>query len=161
LCDRDKMKPSERAGDGFVMVILVTMAAFFVSNQVQGTGFYTAAFGPLEMVLFYAPIPLGLAISVARLATGRRNLARPFEIVNALVWVVAGFWLYLVFPFDFAHFASVLPDSLKFLLSWIPNWLARDALLLAGISGAGNSVYIPVLYMRVRRELVRRATPSP
>jgi hypothetical protein len=60
--------------------------------------------------------------------------------------------LFIVFPFNFAHLGDLLPSSLQFLLSWIPNYLGRIILLLVGLGGLFNSVYTPVIYFSVRRE---------
>ena len=148
---KDRMTPGERVGEGVAILLMLAMAAFFVSNQVQQTGFFTSAFGPLEMLLFYACVPMGLALNGAKMVLGRRNLARPLETVNAALMIVSSAWFFAVFPFDFTHFSALVPNVLKFAVSWIPNWLARDLLVLGFVAGIGNLVYNPIMYFAVRR----------
>jgi hypothetical protein len=115
--EKDQMNRSERLGEVAVIIALLVMTLFFVYHQILQTGFFTWAFGPSEMVLFYAPVPIGIAASLVREVTGHRNVARPIETANALALIAAGFWLFLVFPFNFSHLADVLPQSLQFLVS--------------------------------------------
>jgi len=110
------------------------------------------------MFLFYLPVPLGIGVNMIRLATGRRNPARPLETLDAISIAVAGLWLFIVFPFNFAHLADLLPSFLQFLLSWIPNWLGRVIVLIAGLGGLFNSAYTPIVYISVRREYFRHSS---
>jgi uncharacterized membrane protein YbaN (DUF454 family) len=55
--EKDQMKRSERLGEAAVIIALLVMTLFFVYHQILQTGFFTSAFGPSEMVLFYAPVP--------------------------------------------------------------------------------------------------------
>lgn len=155
---RDQETPAERAGElaGIVAVSLLTV--FFIYHQILGTGFFTSSFGTLEMFLFYLPVPLGIAVSITRMVTGQRNSARPLETASSVAWAAAGIWLFIVFPFDFARLGDVLPSSLQFVLSWIPDWLGRAILLIAGVAGLVETFYTPVIYFSVRRELTRQAS---
>lgn len=156
---KDSEKPSERAGEAAVIVALLLMTLYFIYNQVLATGFFTSSFGTLEMFLFYLPVPLGIAVSVTRIVTGRRNLGRPLETLNAISLAAAGIWLFIVFPFNFAHIGDLLPNQLQFLVSWIPNYVGRAIMLLAGLGGVVNMFYTPTLYIMVRREFSRHASP--
>lgn len=55
-------------------------------------------------------------------------------------------WLLVVFPFDFNHFADVLPESLRFLLQWITNDIGWALLLIGAILMAVAAVYSPIAY---------------
>jgi len=55
-------------------------------------------------------------------------------------------WLLVVFPFDFSHFADVLPESLRFLLQWITNDIGWALLLIGAILMAVAAVYSPIAY---------------
>ena len=55
-------------------------------------------------------------------------------------------WLVVVFPFEFVYFADVLPDSLKFLVQWISNDIARVLMGLDVIVLLGAAVYSPIAY---------------
>ena len=135
------------------MIMLVTM--YFVCSQILNTGFFTSSFGPVEMILFYIPIPLGIGVQLVRLTTGHRNPARPLEAIDAFATAVACFWLYAVFPFNFGHFADLVPGPLQFLLSWIPNYLAKFVLLIGGVGSLANGLYQPMVYTAVRSEYSR------
>jgi len=157
--DRDHEKSGERSGAVFATIMIVLVTLYFVYSQVLQTGFFTSTFGTLEMFLFYVPVPLGIGVNVIRLATGRRNPARPLETLDALSIAFAGIWLFIVFPFNFAHLADLLPSFLQFILSWIPNYLGRAIVLIAGLGGLFNCVYTPIVYLSVRREYSRRIRP--
>jgi hypothetical protein len=156
--DRDHEKPGERFGELFATVLILLVTLYFIYSQVLQTGFFTSSFGSVEMFLFYAPVPLGIGVNTIRLTTGRRNPARPLETLDAILIAVAGLWLFVVFPFNFAHLADLLPNFLQFLLSWIPNYLGRAIVLIAGLGGLFNSVYTPLVYFSVRREYSKRAS---
>jgi len=56
----------------------------------------------------------------------------------------------IIFPFDFAHFADVVPDFLRFLVSWISNDIARVLIILGTVGGIVFVGVNAVLYSRVR-----------
>jgi hypothetical protein len=61
-----------------------------------------------------------------------------------------------VFPFEFAHFADVSPDSLRFLVGWISNDIARVLMVLAIIVYLGAAVYCPIAYKFVGKKQSKR-----
>jgi hypothetical protein len=73
------------------------------------------------------------------------------EVIGALLWSLASYWLLSVLPFDFAHLADPLPVSLRFTLSWISKGLAKLLLALGAIVGAVQAIYMAVLLAVVRR----------
>ena len=158
--ERDYEKSGERFGEVFATVLILIVTLYFIYSQLLKTGFFTSSFGSVEMFLFYAPVPLGIGVNIIRLATGRRNSARPLETLDAISIAVAGLWLSVVFPFNFSHLADLLSTPLQFLLSWIPNYLGRAIVLIAGLGGLFNSVYTPVVYVSVRREYARHGSPA-
>jgi hypothetical protein len=89
--------------------------------------------------LFYLPVPLGIGVSIIRLAKGRRNPARPLETLDAISVAVAGIRLFIVFPFNFARLADLLPSPVWFLFLWIPNYLGRIIVLIAGLGDSSTS----------------------
>jgi len=56
----------------------------------------------------------------------------------------------IIFPFDFARFADVVPDFLRFLVSWISNDIARVLIILGTVGGIVFVGVNAVLYSRVR-----------
>jgi hypothetical protein len=73
--------------------------------------------------------------------TGRRNVSRSPELAASALWKLGSAWLLVVFPFNFAHFADVAPDLLRFLASWITNDIARVLTILGTLGGV---VFVPV-----------------
>jgi len=95
----------------------------------------------------------GIVSTTLRGLFGRKNLARLFDIFGLLLATVAIAWLFVVFPFDFAYFADVLPGFLRFLLKWISNDIARALMVLGIIVTLVMTIYTAILYVFVRREL--------
>jgi len=95
------------------IVIIILVIAFFLFHQMDDTGFFTDAFGPLEMALFHSVPVLGLATSTLRLIFARKNLLRPLDIAGLVLFMIAALYLLDLFPFDFSHLADPLPGLLK------------------------------------------------
>lgn len=127
--------------------------AFFVIHQTRPTGFFTNEFGTLGAVLFYAVFVFGIVPNLVRLFVGRKNPARLFEAAGMVVFFVAQFYLLLVFPFDFSHFADPLPRSLEFLLSWVSPTIAKWVLGIGVLGSVFFSIYTFILYISVREQL--------
>lgn len=149
---KDRMKLSDRAGEIVGIIIIGLVALFFRVHQTEATGFFTSSFGPLEAALFYGSILIGVMAPLARLATGRRNAARPAEMLASLFWVASSAWLLAAFPFNFAHFGDVLPpiDWLRFLAGLVTNDVGRVALILGIIGGIISIAFNAVLYISVK-----------
>ncbi len=149
---KDRLSRSERAGGvvGLIIILLVTL--FWV--QQSSTGFFTSEFGPAEAFLFYLSVLFGLVPTAGRMVVGRKNVVRPLDLLNlVLISVAIGVWLLWVFPFDFSHLADVLPESLRYLLQWISDDVARVLMTIAIIGATIGIIYTGVLYVSVRREL--------
>lgn len=151
------MKANEEIGQCASIIVLTLATLYFISGQVQNTGFFTSSFGPFEAFLFYLPVLLSILTSLVKIVSGRRNKSRPLESLNALAVAAAGFILFVIFPFNFSHIGDMLPFHLGFLFSWIPNYLGRFIVLISGIAGFANMIYNGALYPQVRKRL---ADPS-
>lgn len=157
----DNMKNSQRGGEVVAVIVIGLVALFFYAHQTEETGFFTSSFGATEAFLLYGAILIGNAGPIARLLTGRRNKSRPAEIIASVFWVVALTWfLMVVFPFDFAHFADVVPDFLAFLVSWITNDIARVLLAIGMIGGLISVGINTALYIKIRAFLLRQSGGS-
>ena len=66
----------------------------------------------------------------------------------------------MVFPFEFAYFADVLPESLRFLVQWISNDIARVLMVLGIIVHLGAAVYSPIAYKFVGKKRSKREIVS-
>jgi len=152
---KDRLPFSERAGNVVATLAILLILLFFVVHQTSSTEFFTSKFGSAETFLFYVSILLTAVGAAAKVVVGRKNVLRPFDTFQEGLSAVALVWLFLVFPFDFSHLADVLPNFLRFLLLWISNDVAKVLLAIAIIATPVLTVYTAVLYVFVRRELLR------
>ena len=130
---------------------------YFVAHQTGSTGFFTSRFNTLELLLFYGcPIVERILFPALSGLFGRKNLARLFDVFGLVFIAIAFTWLFVVFPFDFAHLADVLPSFLRFLVQWISNDIARVLMVLGIIVALVLAIYYAILYVLVRKELSRR-----
>jgi len=128
----------------------VLIGAYYVAHQTRSTGFFTEAFGTLEMFLFYGFLIYWIVTS-ALILLGHKNLSRDLDFGGLFFATASIAWLFVVFPFDFAHFADVLPDSLRFLVQWISNDIARVLMVPAFIVHLGFAVVSALLRVSVYR----------
>jgi len=105
------------------------------------------------MLLFYGSLMYGILSAALKGLLGRKNLVRLFDVFGSILVAVAIAWLFVVFPFDFAYFADVLPSFLRFLLQWISNDIARVLMVLGIIVTLVMAIYTAIFYVLVRREL--------
>lgn len=155
---KDNMKNSERRGELIGVIAIGLIALFFYAHQTQATGFFTSSFGGTEALLLYGAILIGVAGPMSRFLTGKRNKSRPPELIASVFWILASAWfLMVVFPFNFAHFADVAPNFLRFLISWITNDIAY-VLLVIGVMGGIIFVGVnTVLYIKVKALLQQQS----
>jgi len=85
----------------------------------------------------------------------RKNLSRDFDIPGLIFATVGIAWLFVVFPFDFAYFADVLPDFLRFLVLWISNDIARLLMVLGFIVHLIFAFFSAILRVFVRKARAR------
>jgi hypothetical protein len=149
--DKEILSLSQRLGGLARLVVMALLLAFFAIHQLANTGFFTAAFGPVEMVGLYGPILVSFAAPIARALSGRHNPARPFEAATNLSLAIGSLWLAVVFPFNFAHLADVLPAAIRFIFSWITDDIGRLILILQGIIGAVMTPLTIFAFFSVRR----------
>ena len=158
---KDNMKNSERGGELVGVIVIGLIALFFYVHQIQATGFFTSSFGATEALLLYGAILVGVAGPLAKFLTGKRNKSRPPELIASVFWIVASAWfLMVVFPFNFAHFADVVPDFLAFLISWVTNDIARVLIAIGMVGGIVSIGIKSVLYIKVRAFLLQQQSDS-
>lgn len=139
-----------------VFVIFTLIVLYFVVHQVWATGFFTNAFGTLEMFLFYGSWIEWIAVAALE-GMSYKHLARDIDAFGGLVFVTIGaMWLFAVFPFEFVFFADVLPDFLRFLVQWLSIENARIVMVLWITVNLMSAVYYGILRVVVRRELRTR-----
>jgi len=156
LEDYDKLSVDDRVISVVVIMFFPLIVFYFVAHQMFSTGFFTATFGTLEMVLLYGT-PIYWIFTCAVLLLELKDLSRDIDSFGGLMFAAVGFaWLFVVFPFDFAYFADVLPDTLRFLVQWISNDIARIVLVLGFIVHLFLTIFSGVQRVMVRKELALR-----
>lgn len=149
----DRLTISERGGEVIAAIVLMAVLLFFVAHQMWSTGFFTSEFGSAEAFMVYAPISIGLVLSLSRVILGRKNILRPFGSLLSIFIAISSVWLLVVFPFAFSELANVVPGFLQFLLSWVSDSVGQILLVIAIVGAAVFTVYNAVLYVFVRQEL--------
>ncbi|MCJ7562638.1 MAG: hypothetical protein MUO84_06475 [Thermoplasmata archaeon] len=147
----DVLSFPERTGQPFAVVGFLFFIAFIAIHQTKPTGFLTDDFGTVAAVLLYGMLIVGMLPAMVRFFTGRKNPGRLFEAGGLAFCFVAEFYLLVVFPFNFAHFAEPLPGPLVFLIDWVSGTFARLMLGFAVLMSAIFSIHNLLLYFSVRR----------
>jgi hypothetical protein len=144
---REIVSLPQRVAEPVFSVITVTLlCGFFAAHQLTNTGFFTAQFGPADMLCVYGPILLTFAAPFMRALTGRRNPGRPLEAVANVCAALAALWLLHMFPFDFTRFADVFPAQLQFLFAWVSDGIGKIALVLQVVIGALSALAVMVSF---------------
>ena len=138
------------------VVVFTLIVLYLIAHQLWSTGFFTATFGTLEMLLLYGSLIEWIVVATLE-AFGRKNLSRDIDAFGGIIFVtIGGAWLFVVFPFEFTHFADVLPDFLRFLVQWISNDIARVLMMLWIIVNLVAAIYYGILRMFVRKAQARK-----
>jgi len=146
--DADKGIPSdERVSSAAIAVFSIVIVMFFVSHQAQSTGFFTAEFGALEQFLFYGYWVVWMTTATLEGILGLRLLSRLFDVFGGIEFLfISTVVLLIIFPFDFQYLTGVLPESLRFILKWISDDIARVVMVLATIGLLFATFYSPIAY---------------
>ena len=142
--------PQRVAEPLFSAIALVMLGGFFLTHQLLQTGFFTAQFGPVEMLCLYGPLLLSLAAPLTRALSGQRNPARPVEVVTHLCAALAGLWLLQMFPFNFTHIADVLPAEFEFMLAWMSDGVGKLLLVLQVVVGLLAALFTLITYLVIQ-----------
>jgi len=151
--EAEKGIPSGERVTGIAIVVCsVLMVLYCAAHQRQSTGFFTATFGTLEMIALYGYWVYWIVAAGLEGVLGQRLLSRLFDVFGGLIFSgIAIVWLLVVFPFEFAHFADILPDALRFLVQWISNGIARVLMALGIVVHLGAAVFTPIAYKFVSK----------
>lgn len=145
--DKGIPKNERIAGIGFFFAGSILVFLYLVAHQIWSTGFFTVVFGPIEMFMLYGSWISWAITSGLEGVLGQRFLSRLFDTFGGIIFiVVATVWLFVIFPFEFAYFADVLPVFLRFLVQWISNDIARGLMILYAIAMGVAAVYAPIAY---------------
>lgn len=156
--EADKGVPlNERVVGVAIVVASILAILYFAAHQAGATGFFTTAFGALEMVMLYGNLTAWAITGFLEGVLGQRLLSRLFDIFGGIIFITISLaWLLVVFPFDFAYFADMLPDFLKCLVQWISNDIARGLMIIGVIVLVFAAVYSPIAYKFVSKEHFKR-----
>jgi hypothetical protein len=128
--DNEVLSPVQRAGEALAVFIILLIIAFFGYNQIANTGFFTSKFDSWEMTALYGSFLFATTSPFVRAVVGLRNPVRPLEAASNLIFAVSTIFLLTTFPFNFAHFADVLPSAVRPAFFWVTNDMAKLAFIL-------------------------------
>ncbi len=144
---KDDMEINQRVTGTAILVLGVLGVLFFVAHQTGSTGFFTIKFGTIEMIMFYGYLVFWIMTGGLEGVLGQRLLSRLLDTLGGLIFAtIATAWLFVVFPFEYAYFADVIPEFLRFLVQWISNDIARIVMMLTIIGYMYAAVYAPKAY---------------
>ena len=152
LASKKSSHPRIAIAGGVVFTLIVI---YLFAHQLWSTGFFTATFSALEMILLYGSLIEWIVVAALE-ALSRKNLSRDIDAFGGIIFVtISGIWLLVIFPFEFSYFADVLPDSLRFLVQWISNVIARVLMILLFIMHLFFTVYATLLHIAVNKARAR------
>lgn len=125
----------------------ILMLSYFIAHDLQSTGFLTLGFKTAERFLLYGSLVFWIITSSLDAIFNKRFLSRLIDTFGGVFFVCFGFaWFFIVFPFEMTYFADLLPESLRFLVRWISNDVAKVLLGVGFIIHLGAAIYCPVGY---------------
>ena len=146
--EADKGVPLNDRVTGIILAVASVLAIlYFAAHQTGSTGFFTTKFGTLEMFFLYGALVFWIITCSLDGIFNQRLLSRLLDSFGGVIFTtISVAWLLAVFPFEFAYFADVLPDFLRFLVQWISNDIARVLMVIGIIVSAIAAVYCPIGY---------------
>jgi hypothetical protein len=149
----DTIPISERVVSFIIIVVVSLITLYFIFHQIRLTGFFTISFGIAEKIMLYGSLSAWFLTSALE-GFGYKNLSRDFDAFGGIAFVVFGIiWLLVVFPFDFVYFPNVLPESLRVLVRWISDNVARGFMAIGIIVTMFIAIYSLILRISVRKKL--------
>ncbi|UCD09973.1 MAG: hypothetical protein JSU79_04855 [Dehalococcoidales bacterium] len=138
-------------------VFSILMLSYYIAHDLQSTGFFTPEFRTVERFLLYGSLVFWIITSSLDAIFNRRFLSRLIDTFGGVLFVCIGFaWLFIVFPFEMTYFADLLPESLRFLVQWISNDVAKVILGLGFIIHFVAAIYCPFGYKFVEKNPFKR-----
>ncbi len=153
--EADKGVPKNERVFGIVIVtISILLITYLAIHQIKVTGFFTKSFGAFEMFFLYGYFIFWIITAGLEGVFKKGFLSR---IIDAFGGIVFGgiciLILFVIFPFDFSYFANILPTSIRFILGWISNDIAKIILVLIFIFHIVASIYSPIAYKIVDKNI--------
>ena len=138
---------NERITGVFIVLVSIAIIACFLAHQTQSTGFFTAQFDTKDGLMLYGYWVFWIITASLEGIFGLRFLSRLFDVFGGGIFaLICAYGLLLSFPFEFAYFAEVFPESLRFLVEWISNDIARGIMFVATLALTIGIAYCPIAY---------------
>ncbi len=130
-----------------IIIVSVIIIIILATHLSQGTGFFTRKLTTLELVLLFGYWIAWIITATLESVLGQRLLSRLFDSFGGIIFMsLSSLYFFVIFPFDFSHFVTVMPESTQFTLAWISNNVARVLLGLAGVAMFAAAFFSPVVY---------------
>ncbi len=147
----DEIASDDKAASIFLIAVNALFSLYLIIHQTNSTGFFVPKFETLDMIMLYG-IPIYWITTSVLILIDQKNPSRDLDSFGGLFFATFAIgWLIVVFPFDFANFAEVLPDVLRFLVQWISNEIALMLLILLFSIHLIFAVYSLLLRLYVRK----------
>ena len=155
--EADKGVPtSERIFGIIIVTISILLITYFALHQIKTTGFFTKSFGTFEMFFLYGYFIFWIISAGLEGIFKNRFLSRIIDAFGGIVFSgICILFLFVIFPFDFSYFANILPISLRFILRWISNDIAKVILVLIFIFHIVAAIYSPIAYKIVDKNIFK------
>ncbi|NLI74418.1 MAG: hypothetical protein GX369_06585 [Euryarchaeota archaeon] len=157
--DRDYLNMGDRIGNivGIVFILFFTGAILYL----QKLGYiFSPEFTTLDALFLYSVLLFGIAPGLVRIITGRKNVGRLFEVINALLFLIVGTYFLIKFPFQIDGLYGILPGEIQIALEWLDNSIFRILLIIGLLVTALSSIYNAIMYLLVRNELRKKDSRS-
>ena len=141
-----RVPPNPRLSFAITTTGIGLIAAFFAAHQTWSTVFFLPSFTPLQATLLYGSILYSILVTNTEVIGLREDHISIVNIVGAVLWTTTTAWLFFAFPFDFTHFAAVVPWPFQFLVSWVTNSIAKIIWLLLLV---GSAAFIPFFALQL------------
>jgi hypothetical protein len=156
----DEIESDDRSSSVAIIVVCGLLGLYFIAHQLMSTGFFTEKFGTLEMVMLYGPLVFWITTS-SFILIGWKNPSRNLDSFGGLFFAtLAILWLLVVFPFEFVHFADLLPEFLRFIVQWISNEIASVLMVLAVVVHLVLAVYSFILRVFVYKARILKSAKT-
>jgi hypothetical protein len=148
---------NERVFGICIVIFCVLMIIFFINHQMNSTGFFTSEFRALETLFFYGFWIFWISTASLESIFNQRLLSRIDDTFGGIIFAVISLIILLIlFPFEFSHFSDALPESLRFLVQWISNDIARVIMVLLAIAHLAAAIYSPFAYKFIDKKRFKR-----
>lgn len=147
----DEIESNDKIASILLIVVNGLFGLYLIVHETVSTGFFTPKFSTFEMIMLYGIFIYWIITSVLILI-GQKHPSRDLDSYGGLFFATFAIgWLIMIFPFEFTHFADLLPDFLRFIVQWISNEIALVLLILLFIIHLILAVYSLILRLYVRK----------